>query len=257
MKLNQKGAIDLALLSTLVAVVVIGGLVVWRVNSAEINRSSTKNNTGQGVIDSYEACVAAGYPVMESYPEQCAVPGGETFTRQLSKDEQTQLGQDEPSNDAPLEKPENISLLTGRTTLPGVPKNTHFTIDLPSGWEEQNVDPSSVVGSPEAFYVYTNEDGREIGVSVNSGGFGGGGDGQANFGVFGTELSIDSAFVECDPEQDMTGGCRYGDGKLELVMGSSVDDDGDSYLIWLIDNNDESQQAYLKLVKILETIKLI
>jgi hypothetical protein len=31
------------------------------------------------VIGSFAECVAAGYPVMESYPRQCHVPGGLTF----------------------------------------------------------------------------------------------------------------------------------------------------------------------------------
>jgi hypothetical protein len=30
-------------------------------------------------IDSFEACVQAGYPVMESYPRQCRTPDGQTF----------------------------------------------------------------------------------------------------------------------------------------------------------------------------------
>ena len=34
------------------------------------------------VIDSFEDCAAGGHPIMESYPEQCAVPGGQTFTKQ-------------------------------------------------------------------------------------------------------------------------------------------------------------------------------
>lgn len=33
-------------------------------------------------IDSFEDCAAAGYPIAESYPEQCSVPGGKTFTKQ-------------------------------------------------------------------------------------------------------------------------------------------------------------------------------
>lgn len=33
-------------------------------------------------IDSFEDCAAAGYPIMDSYPEQCAVPGGPSFTKQ-------------------------------------------------------------------------------------------------------------------------------------------------------------------------------
>jgi hypothetical protein len=34
-------------------------------------------------IDSFEECAAAGYPIMESYPEQCMTPDRRTFTRPL------------------------------------------------------------------------------------------------------------------------------------------------------------------------------
>ena len=34
----------------------------------------------QPSITSYAECVAAGYPVLESYPEQCRTPDGQTFT---------------------------------------------------------------------------------------------------------------------------------------------------------------------------------
>lgn len=34
-------------------------------------------------ITNYEECVNAGFPIMESYPEQCATPDGRTFTREL------------------------------------------------------------------------------------------------------------------------------------------------------------------------------
>lgn len=37
----------------------------------------------QSSISSFEQCIQAGYPVLESYPRQCAVPGGETFTEEL------------------------------------------------------------------------------------------------------------------------------------------------------------------------------
>ena len=30
-------------------------------------------------VNSFDECVAAGYPVMESYPRQCATPGGRNF----------------------------------------------------------------------------------------------------------------------------------------------------------------------------------
>jgi len=31
-------------------------------------------------ITSYQQCADAGYPIQESYPERCSVPGGKTFT---------------------------------------------------------------------------------------------------------------------------------------------------------------------------------
>lgn len=36
-------------------------------------------------ITSYEECAAAGYPIMESYPEQCRTPDGRTFTRNVDR----------------------------------------------------------------------------------------------------------------------------------------------------------------------------
>ncbi|MCP4647952.1 MAG: hypothetical protein GY852_09520 [bacterium] len=54
-----------------------------------INNTCTQvSKLSDGEIpSSFDECVAAGNPVMESYPEQCAVPGGGTFTRTLSDEE--------------------------------------------------------------------------------------------------------------------------------------------------------------------------
>lgn len=38
-------------------------------------------------ISSYEECVDAGYPILESYPEQCMTPDGRGFTRELTDEE--------------------------------------------------------------------------------------------------------------------------------------------------------------------------
>lgn len=37
--------------------------------------------TRAAVIDSFESCAAAGYPIMEIYPEQCMTPDGRVFTK--------------------------------------------------------------------------------------------------------------------------------------------------------------------------------
>ncbi len=34
-------------------------------------------------INSFEECAAAGYPIMESYPEQCRTPDGKNFVREI------------------------------------------------------------------------------------------------------------------------------------------------------------------------------
>ncbi|HEX9595197.1 MAG TPA: hypothetical protein VF996_03665 [Candidatus Saccharimonadales bacterium] len=55
------------------ALIAVGGLFAWTWYAL--------GNDADANISSYEECVAAGYPVAESYPEQCIVPGGPSFTR--------------------------------------------------------------------------------------------------------------------------------------------------------------------------------
>lgn len=35
-------------------------------------------------IATFEECILAGYPIMESYPRRCSVPGGPTFVEQIA-----------------------------------------------------------------------------------------------------------------------------------------------------------------------------
>ena len=37
-------------------------------------------------INSFEECAAAGYPIMETYPDQCRAPDGRVFVRELQAD---------------------------------------------------------------------------------------------------------------------------------------------------------------------------
>lgn len=36
-------------------------------------------------VSSFEDCAKAGYPIMESYPEQCRTPDGRTFVREIKE----------------------------------------------------------------------------------------------------------------------------------------------------------------------------
>lgn len=47
---------------------------------------SVENNK-INIISSFEECQAAGYPIMESYPEQCKTPDGLNFIRKISSSE--------------------------------------------------------------------------------------------------------------------------------------------------------------------------
>lgn len=62
------------LIAVFVAMLIVG-VAIWQMKSKEKIQN----------IISFDECAAAGYPVMESYPEQCKTPDGRTFTKQVSK----------------------------------------------------------------------------------------------------------------------------------------------------------------------------
>lgn len=64
------------LIAVFIAMLIVG-ILIWQ----------TKNKDKIQNISSFEDCAAAGYPIMESYPERCNTPDGRTFTRQVSQTE--------------------------------------------------------------------------------------------------------------------------------------------------------------------------
>ncbi|NTU72738.1 hypothetical protein HGB07_01010 [Candidatus Roizmanbacteria bacterium] len=61
-------------LITVFVILLIASVVVWNYQKASKIQS----------IDTFEECAQAGYPIMESYPEQCRAPDGRNFTKQIS-----------------------------------------------------------------------------------------------------------------------------------------------------------------------------
>jgi len=55
------------------------GIVVW----IGFVLSKKAAYTDPSKVLSFEACVAAGYPVMESYPRQCKTPDGRTYAEEI------------------------------------------------------------------------------------------------------------------------------------------------------------------------------
>ena len=65
---------------------VVGG-AVWFIT----NRDDTVPPAEEPTLLSFEDCAAAGYPVMESYPRQCATPDGRTYAEELPAPEPTYM----------------------------------------------------------------------------------------------------------------------------------------------------------------------
>lgn len=71
------------LIGIAVVLTVVAGLLLWFISGQEQGRTEP--------VTSFEECAAAGYPIMESYPEQCRTPDGRTFVRDISNDEYDQM----------------------------------------------------------------------------------------------------------------------------------------------------------------------
>ena len=63
-----------------VLVVIVGGFFLF-----------AQDTDNGGSITNFEECVEAGFPVMESYPRQCRVGDGDTFTEELSDEDKVNL----------------------------------------------------------------------------------------------------------------------------------------------------------------------
>lgn len=118
----------------LMGLIAVGGLFAWTWYAL--------GNDADANINSYEECVAAGYPVAESYPEQCTVPGGPSFTRELSQEEQDRLNdeaenqshryQSEKGVEIVVDSPESGESISSPVAITGqVPGNWSFEASFP------------------------------------------------------------------------------------------------------------------------------
>src|SRR3989344_4620306 len=94
----------------ILSIIILIVIVVFLVSIAFFFNSEDRENS---FINSFEECVAAGYPVMESYPEQCRTPDGMLFIRNIV------LDLDKPINIIAenLKIPWEVALLPDGTTL--------------------------------------------------------------------------------------------------------------------------------------------
>lgn len=88
--MNVQKKFPIVVVAVIVAVLVIGlGIAFAASEDNDAQDTSTASSAPQNnvAVSSYEECADAGYPVLESYPEQCTSPDGQVFIRQLSAEE--------------------------------------------------------------------------------------------------------------------------------------------------------------------------
>lgn len=79
-------------------------------------------------INTFEECINAGYPIMESYPRRCSVAGGPTFTEEIAP-----VVQDLSSFTGTLLEVETV----------GVDGDTRFTYQGSAGVENAVLEPEA------------------------------------------------------------------------------------------------------------------
>ncbi|MEA2701574.1 MAG: hypothetical protein QOE22_283 [Candidatus Parcubacteria bacterium] len=77
-----------AAIVTLVLLLFVVGVAAYFFTQSDPTDTETKVPT-----TSFEECQAAGYPIMETYPEQCRTPEGKTFVRDIAEESEERRGQ--------------------------------------------------------------------------------------------------------------------------------------------------------------------
>lgn len=104
----------------LLVALLIGGIIIFSIPTAP-------------KITNFDQCVAAGNPILESYPEQCKTKSGQSFTKQISPSSQspvfspTTSKSPTPTNS---NKPQSIQIKTYSAQ--------NFTFNHPSHWNPKS-----------------------------------------------------------------------------------------------------------------------
>ena len=74
----------LPLVSLILIIIALGAVYLLVKNQKGFFQKETP--TAKISVKNFEGCVAAGYPVMESYPRQCKTPDSKTFTEDIGNE---------------------------------------------------------------------------------------------------------------------------------------------------------------------------
>lgn len=75
----------LIIIATIIVLAGLGILVLWLLASyLDIgNVNTTNSDIAFQAITTFDECIIAGYPILESYPPQCKTPDGRSFTKDM------------------------------------------------------------------------------------------------------------------------------------------------------------------------------
>jgi len=128
--------------------IIFGGLFAFAV-AGWLWYQYAQDDTDTSKISSFEECVEAGHPVMESYPRQCRAPSGEVFAEHIEEDQVFGATEYISEGGVPItiNEPLTSTSLTSPLTISGeVPGTWSFEGDFPI--ELRNVDGELVTSAP-------------------------------------------------------------------------------------------------------------
>ena len=71
---------DRIIFGSIFAVILLIGVALGYALAKSDDQSVKAPANSSSTITTFAECAAAGYPIQESYPEVCKVPGGKSFT---------------------------------------------------------------------------------------------------------------------------------------------------------------------------------
>lgn len=121
LKLSKK---QLAIIAIAILFLIGGGVYYQKNNQSQNNNNPSgkidiTKPVGYNKIKSFDDCIAAGYPLMETYPRSCKLPDGNDFWENIGnaieKKDQIQVTQPKPN-----------TLITNPTTVIGQARGSWF-----------------------------------------------------------------------------------------------------------------------------------
>ena len=112
----------------IIVLVVIAAAAIYLIPRKAQSPQNQGNNNQTATVTDFDSCVAAGYPVMESYPPQCTTPDGKHFIQPIVE-----------AAEVVVESPVRGQIVTSPLTVKGVARGTwYFEANLPVTLKDSN-----------------------------------------------------------------------------------------------------------------------